>query len=123
MVVGALANRVDEVERCLAPVERASTRGRVRHVALHPIEGGLAFPRTRGVSSQAPYPPPLARERRSDRTTDESGGADFSTLAATSGGSTVVWMGEGVSRISPIGLWPLTSPREFAAGASDRSGG
>ena len=50
VVVGALADPVHQVERRLAAVERARARGRIPHVALHPVEPGLALARARRVA-------------------------------------------------------------------------
>ena len=84
VVVRALADPVHEIERGLAPVERASARGRIPHVALHPVERGLALlwpaprlasgtaratPRERGAGLTAPPTKPVAPVRRSERST------------------------------------------------------
>ncbi len=42
MIVGPLAHAVHQVQRRVTAGERASTRGRVVYVALHPLELGSA---------------------------------------------------------------------------------
>src|SRR4051794_34286099 len=72
MIVRALTDPMHEIERCLAALERACTRRRIRDVSLHPVHCRLALSCPRCISRQAPYAPAFASERRSCGATDET---------------------------------------------------